>query len=619
MGGCVICKGVGLNNLIIFIIMRLLKCGGFCHRKNEEGMRLMTSAVGAEYVETNDSTRYSEDWDLVFIPSGYIGPENFPNARRIIYGPHNFVFPEGDWLQKNFLNDKRIYYNSLSKWVTSLYSETSGVERYMNMVVLPFAVDVERFKPAGSKVYERDCFIYFKARDPSHLEHVERLCSSKGLSYTVISYGSYNEEHYRDILNTSRFGIWIGCHESQGFGLQEALAMNVPLVVWDARSMFYEMNGGRKQYGHLEGRYKLESTSATTWDDTCGIIANESTIGDCIGRMAVDYGKYGGREWIVRELGAEACMGRWLDEKINSNMKILFICPYYNNSHFLSIQVNSFKKYLKNCEWKILVIDDSENNTINTYSQKRENIFEECNKYNEYVYYLKYPYAHNTRDVPTKHRQILNFIVGELSNKYKNEYDYIASFDADMCLINNFDAKKELEGFDIIGPKRIQSLGNYQLAPDVPLLTYFWVHCCFFNIKTITNLHTMSMDNIPNTTTDTGGRMIEFMFNNPQYKYKFLGFNSGHERLPSLNGFEFFYNNTFIHFMSGSLWLSERNCNYIEDINKFNYLILNGLNKHDEEIIESDTNKIYKIHYHKFFSQRSVNKDDLQRVGLNIF
>ena len=294
--------------------MRLLHCGGgFCHRKNAEGIRLMTSAMGVEYVESADPTRYSEDWDVVFIPSGYIGPEKFPNARRIIYGPHNFVFPEGQWLHYNFTNNGRVYYNALSDWVRKLYDETSGFSKNMNMAVLPFAVDVDRFKPAESKVYERDCFIYFKARDPSHLEYVKHLCAEKGLTYTVISYGSYNEEHYRHVLNTSKFGIWVGCHESQGFGLQEALSMNVPLVVWDARSMFYEMNGGRKQYGHLEGRYKLESTSATSWDETCGLLADECTIGNYIGRMAVEYGKYGGREFIVRELSAEVCMRRWLD------------------------------------------------------------------------------------------------------------------------------------------------------------------------------------------------------------------------------------------------------------------------------------------------------------------
>ncbi len=301
-------------------MVRILRCGGGCHRKNEEGMRLMTSAIGAEYVESNDRECFKQDWDIVFIPSEYIGPENFPNARRIIYGPHNFVFPEGMWLNLDFTSDKRIYYNVLCKWNKGVYSEVSQFEKNMNMAILPFAVNVERFKPAEEKVYERDCFIYFKDRDLQHLEFVKNICSSRGLNYEIIIYGSYNEDHYRHVLNTSKFCIWVGRHESQGFAVQEALSMNIPLVVWDVKSMLYEIVRGHKQYGYLEARYKLEASVLTTWDDTCGIIADENNIDSCIDKMVIDYKKYGGRELIVHELSPIACMNKWLEFIKNSSL-----------------------------------------------------------------------------------------------------------------------------------------------------------------------------------------------------------------------------------------------------------------------------------------------------------
>jgi hypothetical protein len=164
-----------------------------------------------------------------------------------------------------------------------------------------------------SQVLSQYQTISFISSQITSLDVVRNLCNARGLTYEVIKYGSYNEEHYRHVLATSKFGIWVGRHESQGFAVQEALSMNVPLVVWDAPSMFCEMSGSHKQYGHMEGRYKLKSTAATTWDETCGLLADERTIGDCIGRMAVEYGKYGGREFIVRELSPAACMGRWLN------------------------------------------------------------------------------------------------------------------------------------------------------------------------------------------------------------------------------------------------------------------------------------------------------------------
>lgn len=287
-------------------MIRILRCGGSCHRKNEEGMRLMTSSVGAKYVESNDRTYYSEEWDLVFIPSEYIGPENFPNARCIIYGPHNFVFPEGMWLNLNFTDDKRIHYNVLTDWNKTVHSEVGQFEKNMNMAILPFAVDVERFKPSEEKVYERDCFIYIKRRKYDEVEKVKSICDQLKLSYSEIRYGSYNEAELIHLCNTSKFGILLDCHESQGFAVQEMMSMNLPLVVWDATSMFFE---GYDQY---RGKYELKSTSVTTWDDTCGLVADENTIGDCIGQMMEMYGKFHPRDLIVRELSPRACMEKWL-------------------------------------------------------------------------------------------------------------------------------------------------------------------------------------------------------------------------------------------------------------------------------------------------------------------
>lgn len=287
--------------------MKLLHCGGFCHSKNENGIRLMTSALGIKYVHSNTEDNYDKEWDFVFIPSKYIPPERFPNAKRIIYGPHNFIFPEGIWKTFNYSNDKRVYYNSLSKWVTELYEEVSQFRNNMNMIELPFAVDVERFKPASEKVYKNDCLIYMKGRKEHELEHVKNICNKLGLSYSVIRYGSYKEEDFMRLLNHVKFGILLDCHESQGFAVQEMLSMNVPLVVWDAKDMFVE------GYGHLRGHYQLKSTSVTSWDSSCGLIVDEGTVEDGIRAMSEHYRDYAPRDFIVRKLGPAACMKRWVD------------------------------------------------------------------------------------------------------------------------------------------------------------------------------------------------------------------------------------------------------------------------------------------------------------------
>ena len=56
----------------------------------------------------------------------------------------------------------------------------------------------------------------------------------------------YPEEEYIKYLQESKYGIWLGAHESQGFALEEALAINVPLLVWNVKYMSQEVRSNYK-------------------------------------------------------------------------------------------------------------------------------------------------------------------------------------------------------------------------------------------------------------------------------------------------------------------------------------------------------------------------------------
>ena len=165
-------------------------------------------------------------------------------------------------------------------------------------------------------------------------------------------------------------------------------------------------------------------------------------------------------------------------------MNIIFFIPYFNNSHFIDIQIKSFKKYLKNCNWKLCVIDDSNENTINVLSNIKENIENVCKNHKDDVIYTKFNQnQHTTNNVTDRHCNILNFTIKNLSQYFKHNFDYMCLLDADMCFIEIFDTKEELSGYDIIAPKRIQWLSNIQIS-NSPIFEYIWVHNCFFNLKT---------------------------------------------------------------------------------------------------------------------------------------
>ena len=182
-----------------------------------------------ECVLSKDESEFTKEWDLVLIPSTFIPPARFPNTKRILYGPQEFIFVNGLWKKNSgMVFPPHCFYNLLSDWVVNLQNEFGGLS--LPSKCLPFAVDTEGFQPSPQPKTD-DCLIYFKRRKLEDLEYVLQVVKQKNLHYSMIKYGSYTEEDFLNALHKAKFCIWIGCHESQGFAVQEALSCNVPLLV----------------------------------------------------------------------------------------------------------------------------------------------------------------------------------------------------------------------------------------------------------------------------------------------------------------------------------------------------------------------------------------------------
>jgi glycosyltransferase involved in cell wall biosynthesis len=297
----------------IDIIMKFLCLDTYIHHKNKIGFILMCQEKNIEYVISKSHADFDKDWDLVFIPSEYVDPRYFPNAKAIMYGPHSFIFVDGVW-RKNILTfPSNCFYNVLCNWVKDLQEEFGGLS--MVTKPIPFAVDVEKFKPRDQpKQY--DCFVYFKQRHTDDLQYVTSILKKKNLTYDVIVYGKYKEEDYINTLHSSKFGIWIGRHESQGFAVEEALSCNVPLLVFDCTSMFQEYNEKNEIcYKNELGRYSLKGTAIPYWDDTCGIsFTKQEEFTSNLDRMLLEYTTFQPREYIKKTLSPIACIDRLLKE-----------------------------------------------------------------------------------------------------------------------------------------------------------------------------------------------------------------------------------------------------------------------------------------------------------------
>ena len=95
----------------------------------------------------------------------------------------------------------------------------------------------------------------------------------------LIEYGKYSEQDYINALNEAKFGIWLGCTESQGIGLQEALATDLPLIVLDATSLFENAIKPKKSRFKNKIQKNLFGPLVEYFNNTICVLCNFSCMG----------------------------------------------------------------------------------------------------------------------------------------------------------------------------------------------------------------------------------------------------------------------------------------------------------------------------------------------------
>lgn len=285
---------------------KFLKVGGTVHNKNEIGFKLLAEEANASIDTVNNP---DVEYDLIWIPSGFHHSSEFPNGKRLLYGPHNFVFPEGEWIKKQPKFDRSIY-TSLSEFNKIVYEEFGTF--CMPIEPIPFPVDINKFTPVVNKKIEYDCFVYFKRRHRNILDNIEEYLKKNNITFKIIEYSKYKEEEYIDLLNSVKFGIWLGSHESQGFAVQESLSMNIPLIVYNVKTLFDEIGPDDKSTNEqYRNKYQLIATTTPYWDDRCGLhIYSLNELDNTVQYMLNNYTRYMPRDYIIETLSPKVCLNR---------------------------------------------------------------------------------------------------------------------------------------------------------------------------------------------------------------------------------------------------------------------------------------------------------------------
>lgn len=205
----------------------------------------------------------------------------------------------------NIIKGNNTVYIQPSEWVTKLWGNNNicyGIKQKS----LPFGVDTDKFKNIMPIEERNKVFVYYKSRDPNLLNIIDSLLKSNNIDYKLFSYNNrYDENIYIEYLKHSKYGIWIGCHESQGFALEEALSSNVPLFVWNVKSMNEE---------YMSNYADIAATSIPYWDEQCG--EHFYNLDELVSKFSLFLSKlytYKPREYILEKLSMEKCEQQFIN------------------------------------------------------------------------------------------------------------------------------------------------------------------------------------------------------------------------------------------------------------------------------------------------------------------
>ena len=214
-----------------------------------------------------------------------------------IIGPQVWMF-DG---YGQFLIQNQNYYKKIiapSEWVKNKFITKFNLPED-KLAVWP--VGIEEFNNIREVNY--DCLIYFKRRDQSELDAVKKFLVSNDLSYRMVEYGGYDEDGFKQLVNSAKFCFLINGTESQGIAVQEIMSMGVPIIAWDI-----------KEWLDKGEAYRVPATSIPYWDERCGEkFFTVDEMGETFDNFYARINDYNPKDYVKENLSFESSVKTLLD------------------------------------------------------------------------------------------------------------------------------------------------------------------------------------------------------------------------------------------------------------------------------------------------------------------
>lgn len=282
-------------------IMKILFVNIGMHAKNMHAFMKYGNNITTTSNTNLDNFNLAE-FEVVYSPRKPLHVSKYPNT-RFIFGPHFSVFPNTN--DMNTIRGANVMYVHPSDWARDVWRYSTGCQG-IRIETLPFGVDTDRFNEVRPMDQRTHVFIYFKQRHPMELKLMQQFLHQNHIKYKVFNYDEkYDENEYLKCLHLSKFGIWVGRHESQGFALEEALSCNVPLLVWNVTSMNQE---------HGQKYPNIKATTIPYWDDACGEhFTTISQLSETFSKFMhkLNENAYAPRKYVLENVSMHKCKERF--------------------------------------------------------------------------------------------------------------------------------------------------------------------------------------------------------------------------------------------------------------------------------------------------------------------
>lgn len=187
-------------------------------------------------------------------------------ANPILFGAAVFSHPSDDPTLTQRLPVRRILVPG--PWIRDMFEP-----HYPGLVhAWPAGIDTELWSPAPAPAQlHRHVLIYDKIRwdhetlAPTLIDPIVTMLGKQGLSYSIVRYGAYRPEHFRELLRRSCAMVFLCEHETQGLACEEALSCGVPVLAYDRGGEWRDPS-----YWPDKVRWGPVST-VPYWDERCGM------------------------------------------------------------------------------------------------------------------------------------------------------------------------------------------------------------------------------------------------------------------------------------------------------------------------------------------------------------